>query len=746
MVGTVRRRAALAAFAVIGTMIVAAPARATEPAADGAVEPPATHVLAKLQPWVTRELSPAQRPVTDRWVELPLAAGESPQAAAARWAAHPDVSAAEPNLRLHIEPGGQALAGEEGAAGADPLAAYQWHMPMVQATAALATTDGSGVTVAVLDTGISLEGEDLACHTLVHPYDAISRIAGPVADTNGHGTHIAGTVAQCTANGVGVTGVAPGAALMPVRVLDDFGGGDYADVAVGIDWARTHGADVINLSLGGACQAPWPTCSSQAVSEAIDRALAEEIVIVAASGNRSASWVDFPANHPGVIAVGALDSDQTPAVYGNGGSALGLTAPGGDTGVDRNGDGLADGIVQETFGSSGWGYWAWAGTSYATPHVTGAAALVRSAVPGATASEVRAALQCTALDLGPAGHDRQHGYGLVQAADAVAGLISGSYDTIAPSWPTSAEALVVVDAAGLATLSWPAAVDCDRVDAYRIVLDGAVVAEVEATVTSHTIPGAGSEYAVVAVDPAGNSAAAPAVRVLGAPVEAPGDQAGLVDPATGIWHLPGRTGGLSVFYFGDPGDRPFAGDWDCDGVDTPGLYRQSDGYVYLRNSNDGGIADISFYFGDPGDVPLAGDFDGDGCDTVSVYRPGETRVYVMNRLGSGAAGLGAADHFFTLGDPGDVAFVGDFDGDGDDEVGVYRPATATVHLRHELSPGPAHASFGLGDAGDLPIVGDWDGNGTDDVGIFRPADGSLHLGSAAELWGEGGWRPVAGRF
>ena len=104
------------------------------------------------------------------------------------------------------------------------------------------------------------------------------------------------------------------------------------------------------------------------------------------------------------------------------------------------------------------------------------------------------------------------------------------------------------------------------------------------------------------------------------------------DPASGTEHV--------EFFFGNPGDVPFIGDWDCDGVDTPGLYRQSDGFVYLRNSNTQGVADIEFFFGNPGDVPLVGDFNGDGCDTVSIYRPAEHRFYVINRLGEGTGGLG----------------------------------------------------------------------------------------------------------
>ena len=101
---------------------------------------------------------------------------------------------------------------------------------------------------------------------------------------------------------------------------------------------------------------------------------------------------------------------------------------------------------------------------------------------------------------------------------------------------------------------------------------------------------------------------------------------GLVDPSTGLWYLRDQWGVIDSFYYGNPGDVPFLGDWDGDGIDTPGLYRQTDGYVYLRNTNTQGIADIKFFFGNPGDIPLAGDFDGDGFDTVSIYRPSESTL------------------------------------------------------------------------------------------------------------------------
>lgn len=207
------------------------------------------------------------------------------------------------------------------------------------------------------------------------------------------------------------------------------------------------------------------------------------------------------------------------------------------------------------------------------------------------------------------------------------------------------------------------------------------------------------------------------------------DGAVFVDGA-GRWHRWSSLGSASpseVFYFGDPGDVAFAGDWDCDGVATPGLYRQSDGFVYLRNANSEGVADVTFYFGNPGDVPIAGDFDGDGCDTVSVYRPAEGRVYVVNELGGDGGGLGPAEYDYYFGNPGDAPFAGDFDGDGVDTVGLHRASTGLVYFRNVHSAGPADAEFVYGDPADRVFAGDWDGDGIDSVAAYRPATATLYV-------------------
>ncbi len=230
------------------------------------------------------------------------------------------------------------------------------------------------------------------------------------------------------------------------------------------------------------------------------------------------------------------------------------------------------------------------------------------------------------------------------------------------------------------------------------------------------------------------------------------DQVVLHEPSTGMWLYRNEHGSISNIYFGNPGDFGFMGDWDCDGVDTPGLYRQSDGYVYLRNSNTQGVADVAFFFGNPGDVPLAGDFDGDDCDTVSIYRPSEARFYVINQLGSADKGLGAADFSFLYGNVGDKPFVGDWTGDGIDTPGLRRDSDGFVYLRNTNTQGVADVAYFYGDAGDVVFAGDWDADGDDTLGLYRPSNGYVYLrntnttGIADISFQMGGavHRPVAG--
>jgi hypothetical protein len=212
---------------------------------------------------------------------------------------------------------------------------------------------------------------------------------------------------------------------------------------------------------------------------------------------------------------------------------------------------------------------------------------------------------------------------------------------------------------------------------------------------------------------------------------------------------------VTSFFYGNPGDISFMGDWDCDGVDTPGLFRQSDAFAYLRNSNTQGIADIRFFFGNPSDIPLAGDFNNDGCDTLSLYRPSTQEFFIINELGENEGGLGAADFSFIFGNPGDKPVVGDWDGDGIDEIGLHRESTGLFYWRNTLDTGIADGTIFFGNPGDRFVAGDWGiVNDEDTPAVFRPSDTTFYFrhtltqGNADSqfVFGQSGWLPVAGEF
>jgi lipoprotein-anchoring transpeptidase ErfK/SrfK len=233
-------------------------------------------------------------------------------------------------------------------------------------------------------------------------------------------------------------------------------------------------------------------------------------------------------------------------------------------------------------------------------------------------------------------------------------------------------------------------------------------------------PGVGPVYA-----PGGN-------LTVGGPAPCPGgtcDTVAFYDSGSRfyLWDRIDQAHGISAFFYGNPSDVAFSGDWDGDGIDTPGLYRRSDGFVYLRNSNTEGVADITFFFGNPGDLPLAGDFDGDGKDSVAIYRSSEERVYVINALGQNGGGLGAAEFSYQFGNPSDTPFVGDFNGDGIDTVGLHRPSTGNVFLNNFHEAGAADIQFIFGDPGDRMVAGDWDSNGTDTMAVYRPSNGLFYV-------------------
>jgi thermitase len=298
---------------------------------------------------------------------------------------------AEPNVELHTMV----------AAPNDPLFAQQYALQRISAVAGWtafpnAYPSSGGAKIAVIDSGIDTDHADLVGHIDT----ANSKCFGLLClqgyqDDNGHGTHTAGTAAGATNNGTGIAGVSFNSPIQVLKVCNIAGTCNTADVVSAINWARTHGAQVITMSLGGGGTATMQTAVTQAYNAGV--------VIVAAAGNDGNATLNYPAAYAEVISVAATDSNDARASFSNANADVELAAPGVNVLATYN-----DGA-----------YTTMSGTSMATPHVAGLAALLRSQNPSWTNVQVRNRMNACADDLGAAGRDPQFGYGRINLARAL---------------------------------------------------------------------------------------------------------------------------------------------------------------------------------------------------------------------------------------------------------------------------------------------------------------------------------------
>jgi type VII secretion-associated serine protease mycosin len=285
-------------------------------------------------------------------------------------------------------------------AASDPLLAQQWGIFAIGADRVWAVTTGKGVTVAVVDSG-SGPHPDLA-ENLLAGRSFLSSVETPDGndiDTSGHGSHVAGIIAAAANNGIGGSGVAPHARILPIKVLDQAGQGDARDVAAGVRFAADNGAKVINLSLGGATE-------SSSLTQAIQYANDKGALVVAAAGNGGATdKPKWPASLDLTIAVTAVDSANSVTSFDQRGDYIDISAPGASIVSTAKGD-----------------YVALSGTSMAAGFVAGAAALLFAAEPRISNAQVRDILLRTATDIGDPGRDQTFGVGFLNLVAAMAEL------------------------------------------------------------------------------------------------------------------------------------------------------------------------------------------------------------------------------------------------------------------------------------------------------------------------------------
>lgn len=314
-------------------------------------------------------------------------------------AADADVVWAELNYVNRLPEGNPYKAWRWG--GEDPTGfVNQAAFEQVHLGAALATAQGNGVVVAVLDTGIDLTHPALASH-LISGWDMVADDAIPQDEGPGfgwgHGTHVAGVIAH----------IAPASQLLPVRVLDSNGSGNSFTLAYAIEWAAAHGAQVINLSLG-------VTGNSRVLQDTIHSVIDQGVIVVAAAGNDNTKTLQFPAGYAGVISVTAVDATNHKADFANYGGWVDIAAPG-------------VGITSTLIGPEGSGYASWSGTSMATSFVSGAAALIRAKVATASSPYVEHLLRTSAAGLNnvnPA-YQNQLG-GLLNIGSAITATTTGT--------------------------------------------------------------------------------------------------------------------------------------------------------------------------------------------------------------------------------------------------------------------------------------------------------------------------------
>jgi thermitase len=544
-----------------------------------------------------------------------------------------------------------------------------WGMTKIRAPQAWDVTHAStAVKIAVLDCGIfdtasQYQGPDGYGHIDVRSKVVADANFSSSTDTDdwcNHGTHVAGTAAAVTNNALGVAGVGHDAALMNGKVLGDDGSGPESGVINGLIWAANNGAHVINMSLGSAA------ACSQGLQDAVNYAWNHGAVVVVAAGNTGSYPPSNLTRCNNTLSVAATDANDVRASFSSWGTQIDVAAPG--VGIwSSTDDGLYDSFQ---------------GTSMASPHVAGLAALVWTTGSQDNADVVNR-IESSAVKISGTGTYFKYG-----RVDALAAMTAGP-----SAGPRNSAANPSVD------------FDGDGLTDLGALYRGLSPADSLWYASSST---GGSPFQIF----------------FGATsdVPVPGDYDGdgktdavIFRPSTGLWYGP-RTGAASIVIqttVGQAGDIPIAGDYDGDGKTDPAIYRPSTGMFFAVLSGGG---TKSSTFGAPGDTPVPRDYDGDGKTDFAIYRPRDTNLSLWYAVLSAG---GTYQIYFGVRD--DIPVPADYNGDKKAEAVIYRPTNGLWY--GPLNGGGGLFQLQLGQAGDVPIPGYYDADPSQDPAIYRPTTG-----------------------
>jgi subtilisin family serine protease len=505
-------------------------------------------------------------------------------------------------------------------------------------------------------------------------------------DCNGHGTHVAGTIGGRT------YGVAKNVRLIAVRVLDCSGNGTWEGVIAGVNWVTAHhqtnpGPAVANMSLGG--------FAISSVDAAVRHSINSGVTYVVAAGNNNDNAANYsPARVETAVTVGASDINDSRATwFSNYGPLVDLHAPGVD--------------VVSAWNTGDTATLALPGTSMASPHVAGVAALYLQTYRAALPPEVHAAL----------------------VNNATTGVLSGIplgtpnrllYSRFFPPVPVVRATSTDFDDDDKADL----AVWRPRTSVWHVLNSS--------NGTSNEVQW-GSEAAGDRLVPGDYDGDQKADRA----VWRPGD---------GTWYiLNSSTGAPRYQQWGASGDIPVAADYDGDGVTDIAVWRPDNGIWYILQSSDNAARYENWGAGALGDKPVAADYDGDNKADLAVWRAPEGKWYVLNSSTGATTVQSWGGASFN-----DVLVPSDYDGDQKTDLAVWRPGDGTWYILNSSTGAPRYQQWGA--SGDIPVAADYDGDGKTDIAVWRPGDGTWYILNSSTgapryaAWGLRGDVPVPSAY